>query len=121
MTKIWQRFLDHLFTLSVISGLTGNMASALNCHELSHIDHRYRELNEMLQEHVKGTHVTYSTLLKNRSLLDRIVNALEKVTVEELSQWNVQEQMTDRINSYNAFTIKTILEHYPLKRNRKYS
>jgi hypothetical protein len=69
--------------------------------------------------HVLTTYVTpeglvnYSQLKKNSSELNKYLNQLKQYQPDE--SWSKQETMAYWINAYNAYTIKLILEYYPVR------
>jgi uncharacterized protein DUF547 len=80
-------------------------------------DHNHSSLNEILNDVVieKGaqTAVKYDFLLTNPEPLNQYLTKLEAVTKVEFDSWNNQQQLAFLINTYNAFTLKLILNHYP--------
>lgn len=70
--------------------------------------------NHLLQKHVneKGW-VDYNGFAKDEPQLDTYLEYLNKTTPS--SSWSANKTKAFWINAYNAYTIKTILDHYPLK------
>ncbi|CAL2089844.1 conserved protein of unknown function [Tenacibaculum sp. 190524A05c] len=70
--------------------------------------------NSLLSKHVdaKGN-VNYKALKKNEATLDTYIAYLEKTSPS--SSWSKNKQMAFWINAYNAYTIKLILNNYPVK------
>lgn len=68
----------------------------------------------LLQEYVseKGR-VDYRGLQKNEARLDTYLDMLARNTPNK--SWGRSEKMAYWINAYNAFTVKLILDNYPLK------
>ena len=70
--------------------------------------------NELLQKHVTNDgFVDYNGFKKDEYKLDTYIAYLEKTTSD--SNWTENKQKAFWINAYNAYTIKLILENYPLK------
>jgi hypothetical protein len=68
--------------------------------------------NDLLQEHVsKEGFVDYTSF--NKEKLDSYLSYLEKTFPDP--SWSENKQKAFWINAYNAYTIKKILENYPLK------
>jgi hypothetical protein len=68
--------------------------------------------NDLLQEHVtKEGVVDYSSF--NKEKLDEYLSYLRKTSPS--TSWSENKQKAFWINAYNAYTIKKILENYPLK------
>tara|TARA_R110002124_G_scaffold191436_1_gene358824 strand:+ start:2555 stop:3265 length:711 start_codon:yes stop_codon:yes gene_type:complete len=70
--------------------------------------------NDLLQKHVtKNGIVNYKSFKADEAKLDTYISYLEKTT--PASSWSENKQKAFWINTYNAYTIKLILENYPLK------
>ncbi|AUC86369.1 DUF547 domain-containing protein [Polaribacter sp. ALD11] len=70
--------------------------------------------NNLLQKHVtKSGIVDYKGIKIDEVTLDSYISYLEKTTPEE--SWSGNKQKSFWINAYNAYTLKIILENYPLK------
>jgi hypothetical protein len=74
----------------------------------------HRPLDALLQRHVKGERVDYAGLLRDRAMLDMYTARLEDVTPERLAAWDADERFAFWTNTYNAFTLRLILDHYRL-------
>jgi hypothetical protein len=59
--------------------------------------------------------VDYKSLKTNRGGLDSFVVALGNLDGELLASWSEQEQIAFWLNAYNAFTLKAIIDNYPIK------
>ena len=70
--------------------------------------------NSLLQKHVdaKGN-VNYKALKKDEATLDTYLTYLNNTTPS--SSWSKNKQKAFWINAYNAYTIKLILDNYPIK------
>lgn len=70
--------------------------------------------NQLLQRHVSANgKVNYAGLKSDEDRLDDYLRTLEKNPPQ--SSWSRQEAMAYWMNAYNAYTVKLILNHYPLK------
>ena len=70
--------------------------------------------NDLLQKHVtKNGVVDYKSFKEDEAKLDAFLSYLEKTTPDK--SWSTNKQKSFWINAYNAYTIKLILENYPLK------
>ena len=70
--------------------------------------------NDLLQKHVtEDGIVDYKSLKENEAKLDSYISYLEKTSPEK--SWSENKQKAFWINAYNAYTVKLILENYPLK------
>ncbi|WP_422090106.1 DUF547 domain-containing protein [Tenacibaculum ovolyticum] len=71
--------------------------------------------NALLKTYVsKEGNVDYKGLRKNRALLDLYLKHLEKTIPGK--KWSATKAKAFWINAYNAYTIKLILDSYPLKK-----
>jgi hypothetical protein len=61
------------------------------------------------------TLVRYSELKKNPRDLDLYITELSKVTVQEYKLWSEKQKLATLINAYNAWTLKLIIDNYPVK------
>ena len=70
--------------------------------------------NDLLQKHVsKNGIVDYKSFKTDEQKLDTFLSYLEITSPEKT--WSKNKQKAFWINAYNAYTIKIILENYPLK------
>ncbi|EON77658.1 Uncharacterized protein DUF547 [Lunatimonas lonarensis] len=69
----------------------------------------------LLKEHVRqdGT-VDYPGFIRNKDLLVSYLDLLSTHPPDR-SSWSIDEQLAYWINAYNAFTVKLIIDHYPVK------
>ena len=68
----------------------------------------------LLKEHVNADGlVDYKGFAKDRHMLDKYIAVLSSNHPE--NSWSKNEQMAYWINAYNAFTVKLILDNYPLE------
>jgi hypothetical protein len=67
----------------------------------------------LLQKHVSSTgKVDYKGFAADKAELEKYLNHLAKNPARE--EWPRTEQMAYWINAYNAFTVKLIIDHYPV-------
>ncbi|TXD54054.1 MULTISPECIES: DUF547 domain-containing protein [unclassified Polaribacter] len=70
--------------------------------------------NDLLQKHVSKTGIVdYEAFKTDETALNSYISYLEKTS--PTSSWSENKQKAFWINAYNAYTIKLILENYPLK------
>jgi hypothetical protein len=72
--------------------------------------------DKLLQKYVKDGTVDYKGFSSEIKALDVYLEKLEK---EDLSSCSPGQKLAFWINAYNAFTVKLILNHYPIKSIRK--
>jgi len=78
----------------------------------------HKTWDTLLQRYVKNGHVNYKGFARDVKLLDGYLEKLDKTDVSSFSR---EEKLAFWINAYNAFTVKLILNHYPVKSIRKIS
>lgn len=82
-------------------------------------DHDHRLFDTILGETVsfnkKQSLVDYEALKKDHSKLQVYLKSLSQVSKKSFDQFSREEQLAFLINAYNAFTLKLIIDHYPLK------
>ncbi len=91
-------------------------AMALSIH-VGAFDHTHRAWDKLLQKHVndKGL-VDYDALIeKDRKALESYLNDLGHVSRRQYKAWTRNQKLAYLINAYNAYTIKAIIDHYPIQ------
>jgi hypothetical protein len=75
----------------------------------------HEAFTSLLKKHVSvNGQVNYKGFMKDSVALNQYLKVLSSSTPNSRT-WSKQEQMAFWINAYNAFTIKLILKHYPVK------
>jgi len=70
----------------------------------------------VLEKYVDGRGmVDYKTLAANREPLDRYVKSLAALDAAAYEKWSHERRIAFWINAYNALTLETIIDHYPIK------
>ena len=72
-------------------------------------------LDALLKKHVKGLSVDYKALKSERAALDGYCESLAKLDRGALEKMSRDEQFAFWINAYNALTLRTIVDHYPIQ------
>ena len=70
--------------------------------------------NELLKARVKGDSFDYGAVKKDPAKLNAYLRQLQAVTPAELKGWKKEERFAFWINVYNAYTIKKVVDNYPL-------
>lgn len=78
-------------------------------------DHTYSSWNRLLNESVSEGLVDYKGFQKQEKDFNAFLSSLTQVSLAEYSSFKNAEKLAFLINSYNAFTIRLILDHYPIK------
>ncbi len=102
--------------------LTGLLFSCFACHSTSADNEKtsskppsHVAWDKLLKKHVKsGGLVDYKGFKANSAELQRYLDLLDANKPDE-SEWSREEQLAYWINAYNAFTIKLIVDNYPVK------
>lgn len=75
--------------------------------------HDYINLTKFLSTHVSNSgKVNYNSIAKNRNELNSIINEFETNYPE--ANWTKNQKLSYWINAYNLFTIKLIVDNYPV-------
>jgi len=75
---------------------------------------QHAEWDVLVKKHVsKNGMVDYQGFLKDKKQLQVYLDKLS--ANKPTSKWSKNEKMAFWINAYNAFTVKLILDHYPIK------
>jgi len=78
-------------------------------------DQEHKVFDKLLHDFVhEGGFVDYKGLAKRRSELDTYLKSLEAVTPLEFAKWTDSQRQALWINAYNAYTIRLILDNYPV-------
>jgi hypothetical protein len=78
-------------------------------------DHQFRAYATLLRAHVEAGGVNYRTLLANRRALDAVVRELAAVDKAAEQAFSREERLAYWINAYNLFTLRVIVDHYPIQ------
>ena len=71
--------------------------------------------NAVLQQHVRKARVDYAALRAKPEMLDQYLAAVSQVTRAEFKAWSERDQIAFLCNAYNAYTLRLILDHHPVK------
>jgi hypothetical protein len=74
---------------------------------------------DVLKAHVRGDAFDYAALKKDRAKLDAYIAALERVRAEDLGKAPRDAQFAFWIDAYNAYTVKLVVDAYPVKSIRE--
>ena len=78
------------------------------------IDHT--PLTTLLEKHVNDEgHVNYTALQNDRQAFENYLAQLNAITKDELRTTTPAQQIAFWINAYNAFTLKAIIDNYPIE------
>ncbi len=78
-------------------------------------DHTYAAYGALLKTVVREPRVDYAVLKTRDADLRSVEAQLGGVTSAEVAQWTREEQIAFWSNAYNVFTLRAILDHYPIR------
>ncbi|TGL61943.1 DUF547 domain-containing protein [Leptospira ognonensis] len=78
-------------------------------------DHSHKALDVLFKKYVSNGLVNYKGFQSDESNLNQYLDSLSNVSETEYAAFSQPEKIAFLINAYNAFTIRLILDHYPLK------
>ncbi len=74
----------------------------------------HRSLDEILDLYVRDGFVYYAALRIERGKLDRYIAALD-LSPGRYDAWSPDDQTAFWVNAYNAFVLRTVIDHYPIR------
>jgi len=77
-------------------------------------DHSHALFDQWLNQNVSGGLVDYQRNVDDSGVLEDYLDQLTEPTADEYESWTEAQQIAYWVNAYNAFTVATIIEHYPL-------
>ncbi len=80
------------------------------------LDPQHAGFSTLLRAHVADGRVDYAALQRDRAPLDRYIAQLGAVDAAALKALSREEQLAYWLNAYNAFVLRTIIDHYPISR-----
>ena len=80
-------------------------------------DHSYATYNSLLNRYVINARVNYEGFINSRAKFETFLRTLGSVDKDVFESWTEEQRLAFWINAYNAFTIKAIIDHYPIKRS----
>ncbi len=78
-------------------------------------DHDYDRYGDLLRSHLSGPRVDYAALVEHRQALDDVVEEFGGVSSATLESWSRPQRLAYWINAYNLFTLRAIVDHYPIE------
>jgi hypothetical protein len=83
------------------------------------VDPIHRPFDEMLDIYVRDGLVYYRALQLERGRFDRYVQSLADTSADAVKSWEPERQLAFWINAYNAFVLRTVIDHYPIRGKAK--
>jgi hypothetical protein len=78
-------------------------------------DHSYTTYRRLLEQHVHGQGVDYTSLKRERAWLDEEVARLGTVAEAVERDWSAPDRLAFWINAYNLLTLRAVVDHYPIR------
>lgn len=83
-------------------------------------DHTHARWTRLLQSHTveapgPATNVRYAALKSNPSELDAYLAELSSIQSADFAKWPRDQRLAFLLNAYNAFTVKLVVDAYPVK------
>ncbi len=97
------------------NGIVENKETPKETEKIAATDiHAHEKLNTLLKKYVSSAgKVDYEALKANKSEVDAVIKDMKENTVE--SSWTSKQKLAYWINAYNIFTIKLVIDNYPVK------
>lgn len=99
---------------AVLGGLLLGPALATPAVDIQGPGGLHRPLDQILEVQVRDGDVYYQALRQSRSALDRYVASLD-VAPSVYERWTRDEQLAFWLNAYDAFVLRTVIDHYPIR------
>jgi Protein of unknown function, DUF547 len=81
----------------------------------SKVDPLHRPFDEILDVYVRDGFVYYNALRLERAKFDQYVAALNGASAAAHAAGTRQQQLAFWINAYNAFVLRTVIDHFPIR------
>lgn len=78
-------------------------------------DQSHALFDAVLKHYVKNSRVDYADLKANPQDLNRYLDQVAAVSKSEFKKWSEPQQIAFLSNAYNAYTLRLIIDHYPIK------
>ncbi len=108
---------QHLLTILFLFSTTSSLALA------TAFDHEHKDFSKLLTAHIQmskdktSSSVDYKNF--NKPALNKYLKTVSAVTKKEFSTFSKGQKLSFYINAYNAYTIKLILNNYPVSSIKK--
>ncbi|MEQ8245709.1 DUF547 domain-containing protein [Fulvivirga sp.] len=100
-----------LFTLLI---LLASNCSAERINSESGNPPSHEIFDELLRSNVSGDQVDYRGFINSKEKFEKYLDLISE-NPPDRGKWSKKEQLTYWINAYNAFTIKLIIDNYPVE------
>jgi hypothetical protein len=83
------------------------------------VDHAHTAWTAVLREHVRDGRVDYAALARDDRPLNAYLAALSGTCATDYERWTRAQRIAFWLNAYNAFTVRLIVNHYPIASIRR--
>jgi len=83
------------------------------------MDHTHAAWTEILRRHVQDGRVDYAALARDDGPLNAYLGTLSAACAADYERWTRAQRIAFWLNAYNAFTVRLILDHYPISSIRR--
>lgn len=87
----------------------------LEAEEVESFDQSHSIYDSVLKKYVKNGRVDYKGFKASEEEFDTYLRDLGSVSERDYTNWSQEEKLAFWINAYNAFTIKAVIDNYPIK------
>lgn len=87
----------------------------LETEEVESFDQSHSIYDSVLKKYVRNGRVDYKGFKSSAEEFDTYLRDLASVRERDYTNWSREEKLSFWINAYNAFTIKAIIDNYPIK------
>ncbi len=83
-------------------------------------DHSHAAWSVVLTKYIHRGEVDYAGIKRDgQQALNQYLRSMESVSKSQYQSWTRKQKMAFGINAYNAYTIRLVIDNYPLKSMRK--
>ena len=91
--------------------------TAYPMNDTARFDHTHSAFDGLVKDYVDDGRVEYKGFINSRDDFNGYLKSLGDVTEEQYESWTNKQKLAFWINAYNAFTVKAIIDHYPIRRS----
>jgi hypothetical protein len=78
-------------------------------------DHEYWDYAKLLHDHVHAVVVDYAALKEHHAALAGVMAKFGEPSAADERAWTRNQRLSFWINAYNLFTLRAIVDHYPIR------
>jgi hypothetical protein len=102
------------FLMSSRCGAVTEQVDETKVVQVAGFDQEHKSWSAILGRHVREDTFDYKALKKDRAQLDAYLSTLESVKADDFALWNKSRRFAFWINAYNAYTVKRVIDGYPV-------